>query len=266
MIKTKLECNYPIYACIEAFEDFTELDRYDWVTTNDYQRRILNNRKWLAGIETEASYEVQVVNKFLKDQGLDIQLSPITGAPGIYVAAVLSLAMKWRKKGFESIVKSGEKYYKGFSLHNSLQGTNFDIYGNHTFVLRTEDEMYDVSILVKKEIPYDTTSILIPTIKIDLITELKDLVGMSNKLWIIAEAIQQTKLKLTHEGFEVKSGAAISVVSGSATTGSTFTLDEAFELSIRKRGYSEPIIHGVIGKDSWEKIDAVEATVTNLIV
>ena len=108
-IEEKIESNImgltTIVGCLKKAEEITGKDTV-WNAKNEIQKRFLTKYPDLKDlvlnlkeVEAEASYDVNVVNKFLKNQGFDIQLNPLSNPQSFAVASTLDLLVKWVKEG-----------------------------------------------------------------------------------------------------------------------------------------------------------------------
>lgn len=249
------ECLYPVIGCLKAFDTFKST-KEEWITFNDKQKKVLSlyeNYKSLGVLDTSelisiVSEDVKVVNKFLKNNGFDIQLNETkSGLPSVSVASILKLIMRWKLAGRNRVIYSDGKEYKGFDLYKS-------IFVHNENIIKIETDSDDIiCIEVDDKIPFGCDYIVIPEIDYDDQPDITYMCGISKGIWFIEQAIQQTKFKMNKKGALLESAAAMTVISGSSLDSefpTYYWVNKPFKLWIERKG-TGIIFDAYFDRDSW---------------
>lgn len=267
-MKTKTECFYPLFGCLDEFEKNT--GNSEWNPQNDRQFDIVEAKKaikleLIPELESISSKDVEVINKFLADRRFNIRLHPEM-LQGWAAASVLNVKTKWKNEAESTeFTKNGETF-DAFSMKNG-----FTFYKNGIIEIITEgsDRLF---LSMQSDVPEKldlwisqqdvqltewvyVNKIVIPKIKYNKEVDISWMVGMANSNgdWI-SQALQETRFKMDEKGSHLESAAAMYLISGSMPVQEViYTVDEPFILWIQRPGLETPLLAAYFDKDVWVK-------------
>lgn len=267
-MKTKTECYYPIFGCLDEFEKNTK--NYDWNPQNDRQFDIVKAKKaikleLIPELESISSKDVEVINQFLADRGFNIRLSPEM-LPGWAAASVLNVKTQWKNEAESTEFTKNDETFDAFSME-----TGFTFYKNgiieliiegsdRLFISMQSDVPEKLDIWISQQDVQDrewiyVDKIVIPKIEYNKEVDISWMVGMSNSNgdWI-SQAIQETRFKMDEKGSHLESAAAMYLISGSMSVQEViYTIDEPFVLWITRPGLETPLLAAYFDTDVWVK-------------
>ncbi|MCK4566559.1 MAG: hypothetical protein KAU48_04540, partial [Candidatus Thorarchaeota archaeon] len=284
---------YPISSALLEAEIF--LDNVESITTkNDVQKKFVDEfHAYCKGdvsrieeITSIANTDNNKINKWLEENGFSIKLEPF-GAGGFGVASILDLLGKWAIKGKESTVITEKKErFPGIKMAN--YGRKFhQVKDNPNFIIEIETRSDDVVYLMMAEevpaglamvdhveqitnnmitAPFDYDGFIFPKIDLDEQGPIDWLLGLelvtpSGKIpfYVIAQALQQTKLKMNEYGFRVKSAVAMGMLAGAPLKKKEpYVINKPFLMWITRPGLSKPLFIAYLNKDVWKDPEGLD--------
>ena len=272
----------PLVGCLVEAEKVIGPDR-PWNAINGLQQTFLanffslgrNDVGRIPELEATASWNVEDVNKFLRDRGFSIEL-PAIGKGSFAVASVLNVLVEWIAKGEATTIRDKKypavKLEKRNMLHYYTSRSN-----SHPIVqipTKSGDQVCMTVVdnpptgfdLVKLAQELNKTSlpnahfenVIFPMVDYDREIDIKWIVGMNTKDakglgWEIANALQQTKFKMNEYGARVKSAAAMEMLCmGVREPKPDLVIDQPFLIWITRDGLSQPLFTGFIAEDCWK--------------
>jgi len=227
------------------------------------------------------------VNKFLADRGFDIQLED-QGPRSLYAASVFDLLLDWLAPGKKIDWRAQDGFAFDAVKLKSLGQATFnpvymlgDTYSNEAVQITASNG--DVVHLIKDRRGSSGRNILgvaiaqhgltvksesgnkryeeiiFPMVTLDQQVDISWLQGLHTctdnlDFYEIAQALQQTKVRMNHLGVRVESAVAVSVrFMALATEPPTrFVIDEPFWLVIERPGVKQPLFVGFMDRDCWK--------------
>ncbi|MHA1634606.1 MAG: hypothetical protein ACTSUZ_08640 [Candidatus Thorarchaeota archaeon] len=291
--KTQTLVVYPISSAIRQAELF--LENVESITTvNDIQKKFMDHiHEFCKGdiqqikeIESIADIDNEKINAWLKERGFQIKLGPF-GPGGFGVASILDLLGEWAIKGKEwSITTEENEYYPGIKMTN--YGKKFyRVKDSPNFIIEIETKDSDLVYLMmedavptglelldhiekiqkeKMEAPFEYDGFIFPKIDLDEETILEWILDLRFEtpkrevpFYIIAQALQQTKLKMNEIGFRVKSAVALGILAGAAPKRTEpYVINKPFLMWITRPGLAKPLFIGYLNKDVWKDPKGLE--------
>lgn len=275
----------PIIAAIQKADEF--LGSNDWNAKNNTQENFIKNYlskrnelKLLSDRELRscASLDIQVINKFLKDNGFSIKLSPM-GGKALAVASIMNILCKWSNPGQPSKVIYQDKEYPAVKMKSGYKIMKF----KDSAVLLLGCENADVVCMTQapkqlegfgilefietlakeecKEVTADYDKVTFPCVDLNQQSDIKWLVGMikpddENLIDFkarIAQAMQQTKFQMDEFGTAVDSAAAMMVARSMPTPKEHYVINEPFLVWINRSGVSVPLSAMYVDPKDWKR-------------
>ena len=285
--ETKTLVVYPISSAIRQAELFLK-DVQSITTANDIQAKFMEQIheyckeeiQQIKEIESIADIDNEKINEWLKERGFQIKLGPF-GPGGFGVASVLDLLGKWAIKGKEWSVETEEgEYFPGIRMTN--YGKEFyRVKDNPNFIIEIETKESDrVFLMMADEVPaglelldhieeiqkemktvsFEYDGFIFPKIDLDEETILEWILDLRFEtpngevpFYIIAQALQQTKLKMNEIGFRVKSAVALGILAGAAPkSAKPYVINKPFLMWVIRPGLSKPFFIGYLNTDVWK--------------
>jgi hypothetical protein len=274
----------PMVHAVSHVDDMLGANR-QWHPVNGQQGKFLvifdKARKEIGIIpESELKYKVSddyaVLNKFLADNGFSIQLRQFNKSKREFgVVSIMDIIMKWLKEGVVTVITTlSREQYPAFRLD---EGVDFFSYKSHSEVIaRIQTKTGDFVFITMSE-PFssfeltgrtqelsenlslvrDYNRVVIPMVDLNHEVDISWLTGMNTEDregdgWFIAQALQQTKLKMNQLGVRVKSAVAISLERCCAMPKEELVINRPFLMWIQRKGISIPLFSGWISADNWK--------------
>lgn len=272
---------YTLSACI----DKVPLTIDEWESWNKEQAKYLaiykncRNAK-IPEIESKVSVgDVEPVNAFLRERGFSIQLDPIK-PDDLAIASVLLVVLKWLSKGQKTSIRWNSQSYSAVNLESGVEVVyceGFERDAVAKIVTKNNDTVYMTTLAKKPTDSFDVFEqarklivaetkrtkiyedrVIFPTVDLDTMPDISWIVGMSDKLrekWMIAQALQQTKVKMDEEGVTIKEAVTLGVRCMSASFPSKVPLiiNEPFLFVVKREGLKEPLFSAYLDVDGWCK-------------
>ena len=291
--KTQTLVVYPISSAVREAELF--LKKVEGITaSNDTQKKFLDeihvqcrgDIPQIKEIESIADIDNKMINEWLKNRGFQIKLEPF-GPGGFGVASVLDLLGQWSIKGKKWSVETEDgKYFPGVKMNN--YGLNFyRVKDIPNFIIEIETKESDkVYLMMVDEVPsglalldfveqihkekqtvsFEYDGVIFPKIDLDEETILEWIIGLRFEtpqedipFYVIAQALQQTKLKMNEIGFRVKSAVALGILAGAAPRRTEpYIINRPFLMWITRPGLSKPLFIGYLNKDVWKDPEGLD--------
>jgi len=286
---SKTAVTYPIVAALVAAERFLGPDR-KWKPTNrkptsGQQKRFLEQffnicrADNIPEIRSIASANIEEVNKFLADNGFSIRLSPLpSGSFG--AASILDLLIEWIEKGEKTKVRTDDrKKFPGVRI----KGENVSFYtipghkepiaclktksGDRVFMtmLNQSPEGFDLVKKAEKLSDFDKCwedvdeydGIVFPMVDLNQTVDISWLEGLGtidekNVFWYIAQALQQTKVRMNEIGVRVQSAVAVGLMKGVMPHRPDLIINRPFLMWIERPGLEKPLFVGYITEEDWK--------------
>ena len=237
--------------------------------------------------ETIASLSEEPINAFLRDKGFDIQLDkfPVLTPPerAWGAASVLDLLLKWREKGEKTEITTPDKRNfpaaKMPSSGTSVFGLAAHPYpiaqvrtdSDDTVFMTVCDEELEIFDLVHKaewildpnlcintKPSREYEGLVFPMIDLDHKVDINWLTGMftiDDEGWLnrITQALQQTKLKMNHEGARIKDAVAVAGVREYCfTPRQPLIIDKPFLFLVKRPGLDKPLFAARLTEEVWK--------------
>jgi hypothetical protein len=236
-------------------------------------------------IESIADLDSTVINDWLKHHGFDIELSPF-GPGGFGTASKLDLKGYWFRAGRQSniYIEPDESYPAVKML------TGYDLFKykeSEELVIRIRTESEDiVYMMMADEVPsglsivdyvqnieaeieqanIEYEGIIFPMIDLDLQGSIDWIIGLkamvdSNSIpfYEIAQALEQTKLKINEKGFRIKSAVAMGILAGAAMVKrEPYIINRPFVMWVSRPSLKKPLFVGYLNKDVWKNPDGLD--------
>jgi hypothetical protein len=224
--KTGCVVVYPICSALVEAEIFLKHVK-SYTTRNEVQKKFMNefyafckgDVSKIKEIKSIADTDNNEINKWLKENGFQIKLSPF-GPGGFGVASILDLLGQWAIKGTKNtVVTEKDEYFPGVKMTN--YGLKFhQVKGNPNFIIEIETKSSDaVYLMMADEVPsglamvdyveqiqsamstvtFEYDGIIFPKIDLDETGPLEWLIGLQLEtptgkipFYVIAQALQQT--------------------------------------------------------------------------
>jgi len=278
---------YPISSALLKAEEF--LEKVEGITTsNDDQKKFVDeiysyykvDVSKIDEIESIADIDNEKINQWLAERGFQIKLDPF-GPGGFGVASMLDLIGEWAIKGKKWSVETEDgKYYPGIKMNN--YGLKFHkVRDNPNFIIEIETKSQDrVFLMMAEEVPtglalldhvehimndkittpFEYDGVVFPKIDLDEKLTLDWLIDLRLETpsqevpyYVIAQALQQTKLKMNEIGFRVKSAVALGILAGAAPKRTEpYVINRPFLMWITRPGIAKPLFIGYLNKDVWK--------------
>ena len=291
------ECWYPVIGCLKAAEKAFLGDDVRWGSThtddivhrpflkNFYKPSI--NDSIVDQMETVASRDHAVVNRFLADHGFNIELRPFDPT-GFGTAAILKVAVEWIEPGYETRIQyRGEDKYPAAHIEAGIEVRHVMIaesWGVDVVVIRTktDDVVYltlreelknllgdtspfrltkianrILSGIPGSELNKDTMGLVVPMVDLNETIDHGWMLGMAAKtakgeVYQLDQALQQTKFALDEFGAKVESAASIAGSKGINMI-PPFVIDAPFIAIVARKGASLPILVADVGPEFWKR-------------
>lgn len=279
-MKSVIGSFYTLSACTDKIPNM-KLD--DWKAYNSNQEKYLEIYKNCMGakipeIEYKVSQgDVTPVNDFLRQRGFSIQLDQI-GPFDLAIASILEVILKWLTKGKKTALFYQLEEYKAVNLSSGVEvvlpksfaATAKILTKNGDTVFMTipaekPTDSFEVFEMARKLIAAKTSKAshyenraIFPMVDLDTQPDISWIIGLSDKRsekWEIAQALQQTKVKMDEEGVVIREAVALGVRCLAASFPSTYPLviDEPFLFVVKREGLKEPLFSAFLNTDGWIK-------------
>ncbi len=226
-----------------------------------------------------ASKDIEVVNKFLSDNGFTIQLEQAKG-DCFAVASILDILCKWTVKGqkdfitFDNAGNSTKKTYPAVRMKEgyTIRQTETD---NPLLVIDTEngdkvfmtiaekplegfelvERVQELSSTSNEDITCRFEDVLFPMVDIDQKGSIDWLIGLRFAPdWFISQALQQTRFQMNEEGAAAQSAVAISIEKCiNRHRPPTLRIDKPFYVWIERPGMTLPLFAAYVDFADWKE-------------
>ena len=237
-------------------------------------------------IESIASTKSDEVNTWLAKRGFGIKLNPFD-EDGFGVATMLSILGEWAKKGTKYSVKTEDgEYYPGVKMTNYGLGF-YRVSGSEEMIIEVEtrnsDRVYlmmaeagptDLDLVEQvetirnkmKPVESEYSGVVFPKVDLDMKDEIDWILqlrlqvkGGSLPYYQIAQALQQTKLKMNEIGFHVKSAVAIgAILSEPPKREEPYVINKPFLMWIERPQFAKPLFVAYLDTDVWKEPENLE--------
>jgi len=231
-------------------------------------------------LETLGSFNVGVINSFLWEKGFDIQLEALGDPCSLYSASVMNVLVHWLNPGTQTTVEyEGTRYpaakiKRGWTAFSTPQGQD---------VVQLDTETGDTVWITIPESPLEGFSMVQEAIRVmaskrpskggrwgsyaEVIFPMVDLsreedisyfCGMAfmgidrtdhAAPFLIAQALNQNKLKMNHLGAHAESAAAMGAMRGLS---SVLVIDKPFLVWFTRKGLTLPYFAAYITPEDWQ--------------
>ena len=292
---------YPLTAALVKAEDILGPNRA-WHANNATQSLFLEeffdtaSRKEspsIPEIESIAAWEAETINRFLRERGFEIQLTPFRSSPNdkeFGVASVLDLLVTWLEPGNEvplkvsntgAISPHGEKEYPAVRM---VKGISFSSASQHPHpIARLQTQSDDVVYLTRLDTPpkgfdllhyakqlsaaltpnYDYAGVVFPMVDLKQTVDISWLIGMqttadNNKIATISQALQETHFSMDTKGAHAKSAVALGIRLTHAVTRPRpdLIIDGPMLVWCERPHLTQPLFVAHVTQEDWKKPEA----------
>jgi len=277
----------PILGCLKAASGFIKKPLTCTPVNDDQQEFIKRFMGLIGGLDSLtkelvsiADADVQVINRFLKEKGFDIQLPPAP-AGSFSVASVLNILVEWLKEGIVTQVrnynsgmlhdavklKEGVQLYRSFkdepivcirtksgdivwiTIVRDIPETRFGIME----VIKDAEVVMDAGFVAADR---DHEGVIFPMIDYNQFVDISWIEHMRvTDDWYIDKALQQTKFRMNEKGARAESAVAMTLrlCCCAPQNRSPVIINDTFVLWIERPGVEFPVFAGVFAEDVWNK-------------
>ena len=296
-LTTESHAIHPILGCLIASEEFLGEDR-KWTAVNDLQKQFLelcfeSGKSDVPTLKDDmksiANLDVAVINKFLKDEGFSIQLDPLPEGEGFAIASVLKILVEWISKGerikirsentgeeYDGVKKMREVFFLRSDKHHDPIACITTKSKDKVYITMIDDPETGIDLVdwvqsLRGNLSYSSEreGIHFPMINYDEEVNISWLEKMHTLAvddakhfpgdpMEIAQALQQTKLRMNEVGAKVESAAAMGMVRCSAFSGPEppppppYIVNKPFLVWFEREGLELPYFIGFMTEDKWE--------------
>ncbi len=286
---------YPIVGAIQQMEEFLK-DKSpvkNWELSDDTQKIFMEEFYSICKGEIESIPEIEciahidsrVINDWLEHHGFDIELNPF--GPGDFgTASKLDITGYWKITGTSTtIYLDSNEQYPGVKM---LSGYDLFKHKNHSDLVvkvhtEGDDEVYfimvdevpsgssiiDIALKIqseKEKVYEEYSGLIFPMVDLDLQGSLDWIIGLKAMVekgdipyYEIAQALQQTKLKMNHKGFRIKSAVAMGILAGAAPKEQEpYIINRPFLMWVSRPTLKKPLFVGYLNKDVWKNPDGLD--------
>lgn len=271
---------WPIVAALVEAEKILGINRI-WQPQNSLQQIFLreffqacrSKASGLSEIVSRSSFEVAVLNQFLKSKGFSIQLQPF--GPGEFgVVSILNLLVEWMIKGQRRTIETSEGKFPGVFIPK--HSVEFFKAENHPYPIASlQTKSGDVVQMTVWDQPLqgfdlvtatekffntrpcrDFEGVVFPMVTLDQQVNIDWLLKMEainggDPGYIISQALQQTKLRMNEIGARAESAVAMATRSFSLPQ-SPLVINRPFLIWIQREGLAKPLFVGYIDSSDWK--------------
>lgn len=286
----------PILGCLKAAEQFilgNSLSKsVEWTPSSgkqeaflhDFVSRIKDIDSLGDVLKSIADRDPLVINRWLKDNGFDIQLSGNVSQDQFAVASILDVLVEWIEKGRATTIRGRSGEYEavyeavrlsdqqGVSIYSGRKGWNpvaaIKTKGGERVFMTVSDDLSVTSkgftglidshvVSMYPDASYD--SVVFPMVDYNKVVDVSWLCGLKTGDWGIGEALQQTKFRMNETGARVESAVAMTLCrSLIAEQKKTLTIDRPFLLWIEREGCDFPLFAGFFEEDCWKNPNGLD--------
>jgi hypothetical protein len=282
-VKTQTSTMLPVLGCFKAAGEFIG-EPLEFVSNSDAQAEFLtlfqdkmpDVDKLTEELKSLADKDVSVINAFLKENGFDIQLNPVTD--GFAVASILDVLVKWLGEGTKTTIRNGEypavKLKEGVSIFMGSQGNPLVAVETKsgdivfmTVVDEIPEDAFAVQALVdqmteSKATPWrgNNKGVVFPMVNYDQEVDISWLNGLRvHEKWYVQQAIQQTKFRMNEIGARAQSAVGMTMrCCAMAQEPQPIVIDRPFLLWIDRQGVNTPLFSGIFAEDVWEEPEGLD--------
>lgn len=273
----------PILGCLDAADEFFRA-QLQWITTNPRQEYFFKHFGKLHGLlpglpalRSRASKDVEDINSWFREEEFDIQLEKSDDPNAVYLGSILRLLVKWLSPGVQTtiesegvtypaaLVKQGVVVWSATDHHPVAELETQEGYSVLMTPLEGDyEDMFALQLKAQKIVenlvrpaPYE--GVQFPFVDLDDRPDISFLKGLKTRAlgvdWQIAQALQQTRLKMNHIGAKAESGVLMGMEK-LCMPRPVFVIDTPFLVIFTK---DEDILFvAFIGKDAWKDPGAIE--------
>ncbi|MHA2424528.1 MAG: hypothetical protein ACXAEF_07055 [Candidatus Thorarchaeota archaeon] len=286
---------YPIVGAVRQIEEFLKDDSpvKGWEEGNAKQEAFMKDFYSICKSEIDTIQEIEsiahidskVINEWLKHHGFDIELNPF-GPGGFGTASKLDLSGYWYRPGTSTVLYiNRDETYDAVKMLAGYDLLKFK--ENEDLVVRIRTEGKDhVYLMMVDEVPsglamvdyvskiqaemenanIEYEGVIFPMIDLNVQGPLQWIVGLkalveggSIPFYEIAQALQQTKLKMNHKGFRIKSAVAMGILAGAALKKKEpYIINRPFVIWVSRPTLKKPLFVGYMNKDVWKNPQGLE--------
>ncbi len=236
----------------------------------------------IKGMETEVSWEADIINAFLKRNGMTIELQPF-GPDTFGFAAIMKAGAPWIVPGVQrSLTGADGETYPGalieYERHARKPNVAFRTskrHGEPIVTLSTDSDVlvhltkfnqdldaFDLAaqvneIFFETERFYDFGGVHFPMVDLDVQPDVSWLLEMytflddGRRAWL-SQAIQQFKLRMNHLGAKAEDAFAGEITFECFSPKPTLQINESFLVVFEQPGLIQPLCSVVVRPDAWK--------------
>jgi hypothetical protein len=284
-VKTQTLAIWPILGCLKAADEFIGgIDR--WTQVNEDQTEFFEqfadhiNDVDLLGdyLRRKANSDYKVINKWLRDNGFDIELTQNPGPGGFAVASILDVLVEWLKKGSRRKVDTLKGSFDAVKLKEGVSIRQHPDVSKHPVVRIATQSGVRVCMAIVDDIPegrygllsrirslsvveamdYRFEGVIFPMVKYDRHEDISYFCGLKcdkegTPGWFVSEAVQQTRFRMNEVGARAESAVAMGFrCCAAAPSKKPYVIDRPFVLWMEHDELPMPLFAGLFAEDVWE--------------
>jgi len=304
-VKTQTQVILPILGCLMAAEEYLQGEIWsegkerkpDWTAVKDAQKEFLETfMKHMPvvdclgdNLKRKANRDVGVINRWLKENGFDIQLDqPADGPATFAVASILDVLVEWIELGDKTSIvsKNTGETYKAVRLKQDKGVKAYlcsdEQHPNHVVRIGTKskdsvfmtvlDSLPDGVFAISKKVEdlrrakkdwVSVSGVEFPMVNYDSRVDISWILGMRTGSkpddFFIEQALQQTKFRMNERGARAQSAVAMTFRCLSCAAPDPWvTIDRPFLLWIERQDVDIPLFAGVFAEDVWKEPEGLE--------
>jgi hypothetical protein len=274
----------PILGCLDAADEFFK-EQLHWITTDPRQEHFFRQfggmhrlLRELPELRSRASKDVEEINSWFREEKFDIQLEKSDDPNAVYLGSILRLLVKWLIPGVQTTVESEGVTYPAALVRQGVVVWSAKDHPHPVAELETQ-EGYSVLMTVLDperpdlfslhrhaqmiveniDRPAPFGGVIFPFVDLDDRPDISFLEGLKTQAqglkWVIAQALQQTRLKMNHIGAKAESGVLMGMETLSMPQ-PPFVIDKPFLVIFTKD--DDILFVAFIGKDAWKDPGTIE--------
>jgi hypothetical protein len=250
---------------------------------NENKQQILSQFNIVDRDELKSMFSIGTpdpVNKFLRDNGFNIQLTKCHDKFAMYIASILKIILCWEYTGNVTYLRRNDRTYSAVSMEEGCIGFNshdhkFPIVSLSTKppcrdtvymtiatrpILRDLDLYLRIRSIDESLFGYREIDSIFPMVSLNTCEDLSWIEGMIKGRYFINEAKQQTKFDMDEKGARVESACAMDMTlcwSGNKPNKEKIVIDKPFWLWIRREGINVPIFAAYINEENWRSPQSI---------
>lgn len=242
---------------------------------NDEARHLVAQLQEEGLIDFKVDWEASVVNDWMAQKGFAIKLTDMRRPDYFYVGSVYRQLIHWLRPGTEldlmaangrtypgALLDGGLSFYdsaKGMVAAVATTGNDVAYFMPMTVPTASPFGLMQTALSIQKNLEpkYGYGELSFPMVNLDVTTDVSWLVGANTvsdrgQKAKVAQALQQSKLKLNHLSALAESGFLMSMLMEACFTKDRMAIDSPFLFWIARQGVPFPMFTAWVDYDTWE--------------